>query len=171
MCDGGVWHNGGGSECLADPANAAAARCTAPKGGQHIAYCPFHGNKMSSGETRFQLARLRQVCTPTHQDSRDPDHRHNALTALKLLLSPPGQSMQSSCESIGNKENVVRELKDNSSFDECVKLVLEIADDREQHSRTILQAAGRTHERGIELEVKNIAASLYLPPNAPFDIP
>ena len=124
---------------------------------------------MSSAETRFQLARLREVCTTTHKDSLDPDHRHNALTALKLLLSPPGQSMQSSCESIGNKENVVRELKDKQSFDDCMKLVLEIADDREQHSKTILLAAGKTHERGIELQVKDIAASLYLPTNALFE--
>ncbi len=73
------------------------------------------------------------------------------------------------CESIGKKENVVRELKDKQSFDDCMKLVLEIADDREQHSKTILLAAGRTHERGIELQVKDIAASLYLPTNALFE--
>ncbi len=115
-------------------------------------------------ETGFQLTRLREVCTPTHQDSRDPDHRHNALTALKLLLSAPGQSI---CESIGNKQRVLGELKDTQSFNECVKLVLEIADDSMQHSRTILQAAGKDHDRGLELEAKNIAASLYVPANLP----
>jgi hypothetical protein len=83
---------------------------------------------------------------------------------LKLLLSAPGQSI---CESIGNKQRVLGELKDTQSFNECVKLVLEIADDSMQHSRTILQAAGKDHDRGLELEAKNIAASLYVPANLP----
>ena len=103
------------------------------------------------------LARLTEVCTPTHKDGQDPDHRHNALLELKHLLSAPGQPTS---ESVGSKEQVLRELKDLSSFNDCVKRVLEIADDKEAHARIILMAAGRDHDRQQELEVKNLAASL-----------
>ena len=103
------------------------------------------------------LARLTEVCTPTHRDAQDPDHRHNALLELKHLLSAPGQPTS---ESVGSKEQVLRELKDLSSFNDCVKRVLEIADDKEAHARIILMAAGRDHDRQQELEVKNLAASL-----------
>jgi hypothetical protein len=104
------------------------------------------------------LARLIEICTPTHKDAQDPDHRHNALLDLKHLLTAPGDTTD---RSIGKKDQIIRELKDHSCFTECVRRVLEIADDKEAHARIILQAAGRDHDRQQELEVKNLAASLY----------
>jgi hypothetical protein len=105
----------------------------------------------------FKLKRLVEVCTQTHKDSKDPDHRYNALHALKLLLSTPGQMGP---ESIGKKEDVLSELKDLDSFTQCVRLVLEIADDAVPHSQIILEAVGKDHDRQQELEVKSYAASL-----------
>ena len=114
---------------------------------------------MSAANTRDVrvLARLIEVCTSTHKDAQDPDHRHNALLDLKHLLSTPGQQSEGS---IGNKDHILKELKDHSCFTECVRRVLEIADDKEAHARIILQAAGRDHDRQQEIEVKNLAASL-----------
>ena len=104
------------------------------------------------------LARLKEVCTATHKDAQDPDHRHNALLDLKHLLTTPGQMED---ESIGSKDKILQELKDPSCFHDCITLVLEIADDLQPHAKIILQAAGRDHDRQQELEVKNLAASLY----------
>ncbi len=105
----------------------------------------------------FKLERLVEVCTTTHQDSKDPDHRHNALRALEGLLSTPGQT---SSESIGNKEHIFSELPDLGKFNTCLRLVLEIADDEKPHSQIILDRTGMADNRRKELDAKSIAARL-----------
>jgi hypothetical protein len=104
------------------------------------------------------LHRLIEVCTSTHPDSQDPDHRHNALMDLKALICTPGNSIY-----IGEKQKILCELKDHHGFENCLRRVLEIADDKESHAKLILQAIGKNHERQLELEVKNVASSLYPP--------
>jgi hypothetical protein len=112
---------------------------------------------MTAASAPKVLARLKEVCDQVHKDAKDPDHRHNALLELKNLFCKPGRNGR-----IGDKADVLKELKDRTSFDECVKCVIEIADDSAQHAKTILQGTD-THARSQELNVKDMAASLYDP--------
>jgi len=119
----------------------------------------FQPTTMTAVSAPKVLARLKEVCDQVHKDAKDPDHRHNALRELMALFRVedafPGRNGR-----IGDKTEVMRELKDKTSFDECVKCVIEIADDSVQHAKTILQGTD-AHARSQELNVKDMAAKLY----------
>jgi hypothetical protein len=66
-------------------------------------------------------------------------------------------------ESIVNKGNAMKERNELKSCDGCDALGVDTANDEAQHAKAVLQAAGRDHDRQPELEVKNIATSLYTP--------
>ena len=95
---------------------------------------------------------------PTHPLARvrrsNATHRTTTIATMRFM---------NCSESIGNKGNAVKEWNELKSCDGCDALGVDTANDEAQHAKAVLQAAVRDHDRQPELEVKNIAASLYTP--------